>query len=103
MKECLDILASAPDALPFGAWLAHMICAEEVHFQFSMDDPTSSVSVADRNAGIHVKLFEKKMQDWGATVTADMPQGIPRCPFGFNFESVTQGPRTEPPRSVGML
>lgn len=52
---------------------------EAVHFQFSMDDPMSSVSLADRNTEIHVKIFEKKMQDWRAGVTPDMPQGMRRC------------------------
>jgi hypothetical protein len=49
-----------------------------------MDDPMSSVSLADRNTEIHVKLFEKKMQDWRAAVTADMPQGIRRRPFEWS-------------------
>ena len=48
---------------------------EEVHFQFSMDDPMSSVSIADRNTEVYIKLFEKKMQEWRAAVTPDMPQG----------------------------
>lgn len=60
---------------------------EEVHFQFSMDDPMSSVSLADRNTEIHIKLFEKKMQDWRAAVTADMPQGIRRRPFGGHLDA----------------
>jgi len=48
---------------------------EEVHFQFGMDDPMSSVSLVDRNTEIFIKLFEKKIQEWRAAVTPDMPPG----------------------------
>ena len=78
-EECLEILGSAEDALPSDAWLCQIIRAEhiveEVHFQFSMDDPMSSVSLSDRNTEAHVKLFEKKMIDWRSKVTPDMPAG----------------------------
>lgn len=78
-EECLEILSSAEDALPSDAWLCQIIRAEhiveEVHFQFSMDDPMSSVSLLDRNTEAYVKFFEKKMVDWRAKVTPDMPAG----------------------------
>ena len=77
--ECLEILGSAEDALPSDAWLCQIIRAEhiveEVHFQFGMDDPMSSVSLLDRNTEAYVKFFERKMVDWRAKVTPDMPTG----------------------------
>lgn len=78
-EESLAILSTSKDALPTDVWLCHMVRAEhiveDVHFQFSMDDPMTSISPTDRSTEIYIKLFEKRIQDWRVAATPDMPQG----------------------------
>lgn len=62
---------------------------EEVHFQFGFDDPVSSVSLADRNTEVYIKIFEKKMQEWRAAVTPDMPPGKSSCSVILNHRPDT--------------
>ena len=66
--ECLEILASAPDAQPSDRWLCHLVriqhIAEEVSLQFSMDDPASIVSLADTKTQYHLKAFERQLHEW---------------------------------------
>ena len=66
--ECLEILASAPDAQPTDRWLCHLVriqhIAEEVGLQFSMDDPASVVSLADTKTQYHLKAFERQLHEW---------------------------------------
>jgi Fungal Zn(2)-Cys(6) binuclear cluster domain len=79
MEESLEILAKAPDALPSDKWLAHLVraqhIAEEVGYQFSMDDPPSDVSVTQPKVQYQMKTFEKQLDEWRRTSTKDMPQG----------------------------
>jgi Fungal Zn(2)-Cys(6) binuclear cluster domain len=79
MEESLEILAKAPDALPSDKWLAHLVraqhIAEEVGYQFSMDDPPSDVSVTQPKVQYQMKTFEKQLDEWRRNSTKDMPQG----------------------------
>jgi hypothetical protein len=49
--------------------------AEEISFQFSMDDPASAISLADKKTQYHLTAFEHQLQDWQAHATMDMPKG----------------------------
>ncbi|KAL1964548.1 hypothetical protein VTN77DRAFT_6845 [Rasamsonia byssochlamydoides] len=68
MDECIDILQNSPDALPsdrlliYWAKLSHI--AEEVSFQFSMDDPASNLSLHDAKVQYALKGFEKQLDQW---------------------------------------
>ncbi len=80
MDESLEVLAKAPDALPSDKWLAHVVrsqhIAEEVGYQFSMDDPPSDVSITQSKVQYQMKTFEKRLDEWRHDSTADMPQGM---------------------------
>ena len=79
MDESLEVLATAPDALPSDKWLAHLVrsqhIAEEVGYQFSMDDPPSDVSITQPKVQYQMKTFEKQLDEWRRSSTKDMPQG----------------------------
>ncbi len=79
MDESLEVLANAPDALPSDKWLAHAVrcqhIAEEVGYQFSMDDPPSDVSITEPKVQYQIKMFEKQLEEWRRNSTKDMPQG----------------------------
>lgn len=78
MEESLEVLARAPDALPSDRWLAHVVraqhIAEEVGYQFSMDDPPSDVSITQPKVQYQLKAFEKQLDEWRRSSTKDMPQ-----------------------------
>lgn len=79
MDESLEVLAKAPDALPSDKWLAHAVraqrIAEDVGYQFSMDDPPSDVSITEPKTQYQIKTFEKQLDEWRQGLTEDMPQG----------------------------
>jgi Fungal Zn(2)-Cys(6) binuclear cluster domain len=81
--ESLEVLAKAPDALPSDKWLAHAVrglhIAEEVGYQFSMDDPPSDVSITEPKIQYQIKTFEKQLDEWRRNSTKDMPQGAIIC------------------------
>jgi hypothetical protein len=83
MDESLEVLAKAPDALPSDKWLAHLVrsqhIAEEVSYQFSMDDPPSDVSITQTKVQYQMKTFEKQLDEWRRNSTKDMPQGMIGC------------------------
>lgn len=80
MEESLEVLAKAPDALPSDKWLAHIVrsqhIAEEVGYQFSMDDPPSDVSITEPKVQYQMKTFERQLDEWRRSSTKDMPQGL---------------------------
>ena len=67
MEECISILETSPDAAPTDMWLCHLVraqhIAEEVGFQFSMDDPTSGISIGDPKTQYHLKSFERQLEE----------------------------------------
>lgn len=68
MDESIDILESSTEALPSDRLLCHLVraqhIAEDVGFEFSMDDPTCIVSLADPKTQYHLKAFERHLNDW---------------------------------------
>lgn len=75
MDECIEILQTSPDALPSDKVLVHWAklshIAEEIGFQFSMDDPSSSLSMSDTKAQYGLKGFEKQLDEWRQEVPAE--------------------------------
>ena len=76
--ECLELLAIAPDALPSDKWLCHLVrsqhIAEDVGFQFSMDDPASVISLTDTKTQYHLKAFERQLDEWRQHAPVDISQ-----------------------------
>jgi hypothetical protein len=76
--ECLELLDTAPDALPSDKWLCHLVriqhIAEDVGFQFSMDDPASVISLSDTKTQYHLKGFETKLEEWRQHAPTDVSQ-----------------------------
>ena len=74
--ECMEVLANAPDALPSDKWLCHLVraqhIAEDVGFQFSMDDPASQLSLTDPKTQYQLKAFERQLKEWRESSTSDM-------------------------------
>jgi hypothetical protein len=72
----MEVLATAPDALPSDKWLCHLVkaqhIAEDVGFHFSMDDPASQLSLTDPKTQYHLKAFERGLKDWRDSSTSDM-------------------------------
>ncbi|OKL62911.1 hypothetical protein UA08_01199 [Talaromyces atroroseus] len=66
MDECIEILRNSPEPsdkiLIHWAKLSHI--AEEIGFQFSMDDPTSNLSMSDTKVRYALKGFEKQLDEW---------------------------------------
>lgn len=67
MQDCIDYLETAPDAYPSDVLfcqhvrLAHI--AEEVAMNFSLDDTSSSASMADRRVVFGIKRFERDLNE----------------------------------------
>lgn len=76
--ECLELLDTAPDALPSDKWLCHLVriqhIAEDVGFQFSMDDPASVISLTDKKTQYHLKAFERQLEEWQQHAPMDVSQ-----------------------------
>jgi hypothetical protein len=72
MDECIDILQVSPDTLPSDrlliVWAKLSHIAEEIGFQFSMDDPASSLSLNDAKIQYALKGFEKQLDQWRAEI-----------------------------------
>lgn len=68
MDECIDILQTSRDAQPSDKILIHWAklshIAEEVGFQFSMDDPSSSAFLTDTKVQFALKGFESQLDQW---------------------------------------
>jgi len=66
--ECIDILRSAPDALPTDRWLCHIVqaqhIAEMIGTEFAMDDPAKELSLTDPNVQYHLKGLEAELDRW---------------------------------------
>lgn len=75
MDECVEILENSPDAAPSDKTLIHLVklahLTEEVGFQFSIDDPGSSVSFSDPKVQYTLKAFEKQLVQWKRELPAE--------------------------------
>ena len=78
MDECLDFMASAPDALPSDEWLCHLVRSqhilEEVSQSFGLDDPMSQANLTDWKTRNMLKHLTEKWEEWRSNVTPEMPQ-----------------------------
>lgn len=66
--ECIDILKSAPDALPSDRWLCHIVqaqhIAESIGTVFAMDDPAKELKLVDTDVQHHLKGLEQELERW---------------------------------------
>jgi hypothetical protein len=72
MAECVDVLETSPEALPSDMtlcqWVKSQQIAEEVGTQFSMDDPSATISIADQKVQYALKGFERELEKWSSQV-----------------------------------
>ncbi|KAL2065008.1 hypothetical protein VTL71DRAFT_4148 [Oculimacula yallundae] len=68
MTECIEVLETSPDALPtdksFCQWIRSQHIAEDIGTQFSMDDPSATVSISDPKVQYALKGFEIELEKW---------------------------------------
>jgi hypothetical protein len=87
MDECLEMLENSPDAYPSDKtlcqWIKLQHIAEEVSFQFSMDDPTGSVALSDTKTQYALKGFKGQLDDWRKQVTDEQ--------YGRKFDIIACG------------
>lgn len=66
--ECIELLTSAPDALPTDPWLCHIVkaqhIAESIGTVFAMDDPAKEIKLVDTNIQHHLKGLEQELERW---------------------------------------
>lgn len=79
MKECLDVLESSPGAIKSDivlcAWVRSQHIAEEIGYEFSMDDPSAKVSISDDKVNYALKKFEQDLANWRAEVPVGARSG----------------------------
>lgn len=75
MDECVEMLEAAADGYPSDKalcqWIKLQHIAEEVAFQFSMDDPTGYVALSDAKTQYALKGFKGQLNDWRKGVTEE--------------------------------
>lgn len=78
MAECLDVLESSPEAAPTDKYFCHLVrthqLAEEIGFQFCMDDPTVSVNLSDYMTQHKVRGFERELEKHRQEVSRELMQ-----------------------------
>lgn len=78
MAECLDVLESSPEAAPSDKYFCHLVrthqLAEEIGFQFCMDDPTVAVNLSDYMTQHKVRGFERELEKHRQEVSRDLMQ-----------------------------
>lgn len=78
MAECMDILESSPEAAPTDKYFCHLVwthrLAEEIGFQFCMDDPSVSVSLSDHMTQHRIRSFERELDKHKTQVPAELLQ-----------------------------
>lgn len=66
--ESIDLLKSAPDALPTDPWLCHIVkaqhIAESIGTVFAMDDPAKELKLVDTDVQHHLKGLEQELDRW---------------------------------------
>lgn len=78
MTECVDILESSPDAAPTDKYLCHLVwthrLAEEIGIQFSMDDPSVFVSIADARTQHALRGYERELEKYNSQIPKELSQ-----------------------------
>ena len=76
MADCLNVLEQSPEAARSDKvlcqWVRSQQIAEEVGTQFSMDDPTANVSIADTKVQYALKGFERDLERWNVAIPSDI-------------------------------
>jgi hypothetical protein len=78
MAECVDILESSPEAAPTDKYFCHLVwthrLAEEIGFQFCMDDPSVTVSLSDHMTQHRIRSFERELDKHKTQVPVELLQ-----------------------------
>lgn len=78
MGECLDVLESSPEAAASDKYFCHLVrthqLAEEIGFQFCMDDPTVAVNLSDYMTQHKVRGFERELEKHRQEVSRELMQ-----------------------------
>ncbi|KAL3424857.1 hypothetical protein PVAG01_04138 [Phlyctema vagabunda] len=76
MSDCCDVLENSPEAAVSDRFLCQWVrsqhIAEEVGTQFSMDDPTATVSIADSKVQYALRGFERDLEKWSSSVSMEV-------------------------------
>ena len=76
MDDCIESLTTGPDALytdkVLCQWIKLQHIADEVAYQFSMDDPWANVTLADMKVQYALKNFERQLSDWNARLPPEL-------------------------------
>ena len=76
MADCLDVLENSPEAAHSDKilcqWVRSQHIAEEVGNQFSMDDPSVSVNIADPKIQYALKGFERDIERWSTQIPPEV-------------------------------
>ncbi|KAH8603081.1 hypothetical protein B0O99DRAFT_605034 [Bisporella sp. PMI_857] len=75
MTDCLNVLERSPEAAPSDKILCQLVrsqqIAEEIGTQFSMDDPSANVNIADPKVQYALKGFERDLTRWTNHIPPD--------------------------------
>jgi hypothetical protein len=70
MTDCMEVLENSTDAAPTDKFLCQLVriqrIAEDVGMQFSMDDPSAQVNIADPKVQYAMRGFERDLEHWSA-------------------------------------
>ena len=75
MDECIDVLENTEATLPTDRLLCQFVrlqhINEDVGLQFSMDDPSATITISDSRVQYAMKAFEHQLKEWrsAASVT----------------------------------
>jgi len=76
MTDCLNVLENSPEAAhsdkTLCQWVRSQQIAEDVGTQFSMDDPSASVNIADPKVQYALKGFERDIERWSSQIPLDV-------------------------------
>jgi RalA-binding protein 1 len=79
MAESMEILETSPDAAPTDKYFCHLVwthhLGEQISNQFSMDDPSAAVNIADPRTQYALRAFERDLERYIASVPQERMQG----------------------------
>ncbi|KJZ77851.1 hypothetical protein HIM_02488 [Hirsutella minnesotensis 3608] len=85
MSECLEVLASSPDAAPTDQYFCHLVwthrMADEIGMQFSMDDPGVVVNVTDARTRYALRALERELEKYRESVPKEFMQPTLKTTF----------------------
>jgi hypothetical protein len=72
----MDFMSSSAEALPSDQQLCHLVrlqhIADEIGYQFSMDDPCASVGLTDMKVQYAMKNFERQLEEWKSHIPKEL-------------------------------